>query len=442
MPGQLDPLLLAHRVPQRRAVEREPLRLHEPGARRRAARPSRCRPRGRRTAWPRTSAAAGGGSRVGGERHAEPPESTVTVTSSNTYLATVAHMTPRSRASPHAPRPRTAARDDGDDGRAPAGRPPRGPARRARRGRRRRDRPARPDGRHRGHRRVRPGSASRCSTATSPTRPTCTPPSAPGAPTLVLERLAPGPASRTARCASGSTWRCDGLPRADSRSTPTSSCCWSQHRSAATRDPLADGKAVIAAAIARVMGDALRDARRRRRRRRAVGARPRRARALHRRVVADPAHDEPRRGVGYLSVVRVARLRASPASYGVRLDAPTASCGWSPRRDGSAGMTRHAHARPEGYDGPARLVTEEQSRRRRGAAARALPAARRPLPLVRPGPAGADVDALVASARRAAVRTPHGDAAGPAVRPGPVGPLPGDRHRPAAVPGAVRYRSV
>ena len=79
-----------------------------------------------------------------------------------------------------------------------------------------------------------------------------------------------------------------------------------QNRVGRDQDPLADGK-LRSPRPSPGDGRHAPLARRRRRRRRAVGARPGGARALHRRVVADPPHDEPRRGVGVPLLVRVAR---------------------------------------------------------------------------------------------------------------------------------------
>ena len=70
----------------------------------------------------------------------------------------------------------------------------------------------------------------------------------------VLSRMIPA-LTRALRCASGSaTPRTPTSPR--SRSILRCSCSWCEHRGA---DALADGKAAIAAAFARFLGDTLRD---------------------------------------------------------------------------------------------------------------------------------------------------------------------------------------
>ena len=102
--------------------------------------------------------------------------------------------------------------------------------------------------------RPRPGSASRCSTATSPTRTSCTPPSASGAP----ERCCPGWSRRSARprpCGERIAEATDAY-LATLEEHPQVFLLLVRHRGA---DALADGKAEIAAAFARFLGDTLRD---------------------------------------------------------------------------------------------------------------------------------------------------------------------------------------
>ena len=85
-------------------------------------------------------------------------------------------------------------------------------------------------------------------------------------------------------------------------------------------DPLADGKEMVAATISRTLGRRPARPRCRLRRRGALGARPRRARALHRRVVAPSAHDEPRAVSAHLSSFIWHAFEGIAREHGVRID--------------------------------------------------------------------------------------------------------------------------